>query len=106
MWVAEQGPDIIGCCGIFPTEGLADDCAELVKFYLPASARGNGIGKSLMNQCVESAKAMGYTQLYLESIPIFAKAVSMYEKQGFVRLDKPLGNSGHSTCSIWMVKTL
>jgi putative acetyltransferase len=49
---------------------------------------------------------MGYKRLYLESLPEFSKAVSMYEKFGFERLDKPLGSSGHTTCNIWMLKEL
>ena len=39
LWVAERDEEILGCCGIYPTEGLDDDTAELVKFYLPASSR-------------------------------------------------------------------
>jgi putative acetyltransferase len=49
---------------------------------------------------------LGYKQLYLESLPHFAKAIDIYEKEGFVRLSKPLGDSKHKTCSIWMLKEL
>jgi len=52
------------------------------------------------------AKENGYTQVYLESMPELAKAVSIYEKVGFKALDHPLGNSGHDGCDIWMLKTL
>jgi len=104
LWVAELSHEIIGCCGIYPTEGLPEGCAELVKFYLSANARGKGIGKELMEKSLMSAKEFGYRQIYLESLPHFDKAVSMYEKQGFLKLDTPLGNSGHTTCNIWMIK--
>lgn len=106
FWLAEEGDEILGCCGIFPTEGLPDKCAELVKFYLSSHARGKGIGKTLMEKCTESARSMGYNSLYIESIPQFSSAVSLYERQGYVRLDKPLGDSGHFTCTIWMLKKL
>lgn len=106
LWVAEDGGQILGCCGVYPTPGLDDDCAELVKFYLESKARGKGLGKSLMMKCFESAKEMGYRRLYLESLPQFSKAVSMYENLGFERLDKPMGSSGHTTCNIWMIKEL
>ncbi|MAC66171.1 MAG: GNAT family N-acetyltransferase, partial [Flavobacteriaceae bacterium] len=33
-------------------------------------------------------------------------AVSWYKKLGFKSLDERLGNSGHSSCNIWMLKTL
>ena len=106
LWVAEINNEIMGCCGVYPTNGLHKKCAELVKFYLSKDARGKGVGKELMQRCIHSAKEYGYTQLYLESLPQFSKAVSMYEKLGFVRLNQPLGDSGHKTCDIWMLKEL
>lgn len=106
FWVAEMENEIAGCCGIYPTEGLPPDCAELVKFYLSPKARGKGIGKKLMEKSLRSAQELGYSEIYLESLPEFSKAVSIYEKQGFEMLPHPLGNSGHSTCNIWMRKKL
>ena len=106
LWVAEIYNEVVGCCGIYPSDGLTRNCAELVKFYVSRIARGMGIGKELMRKCIDSAKEFNYTQLYLESLPEFTKAIGMYEKQGFERLDQPLGISKHSTCSIWMLKNL
>jgi putative acetyltransferase len=104
LWVAEVAGKIAGCCGIYRTEGLDNDCAELAKFYLAKEVRGKGIGKKLFVQCFQSAQQMGYKKLYLESMPQFSKAVSMYEKYGFKMLDNALGNSGHTSCNIWMLK--
>ncbi|MGN6438813.1 MAG: GNAT family N-acetyltransferase [Agriterribacter sp.] len=106
FWVAEMENEIVGCCGIYPTEGLPPNCAELVKFYLSPKARGKGIGKKLMEKSIRSAQELGYSEIYLESLSEFSKAVSIYEKQGFEMLSHPLGNSGHSTCNIWMIKKL
>jgi putative acetyltransferase len=106
LWVALFENKILGCCGIYPTEGLPQDCAELAKFYLLKEARGKGIGKQLMQTCIQSANEMGYKKLYIESLPQFSQAVSMYEKYGFTRLEKPLANSGHTSCNIWMLKEL
>jgi putative acetyltransferase len=106
LWVAEIDKQPMGCCGVYPTPGLDEDCAELVKFYLAKEARGKGIGRALMEKCIESAKEMGYKRLYLESMPEFAKAVSIYLKLGFKNLTHCLGNSGHSGCTIWMIKGL
>jgi len=106
LWVAELDATPAGCCGIYPTKGLEKDCAELVKFYLAKEARGRGIGRHLMEKCIQSAREMGYHKLYLESMPEFSKAVRIYEKLGFSELSQPLGNSGHTTCSIWMLLDL
>jgi putative acetyltransferase len=105
-WVAEDENGIIGGCGIYPTEGLPEGCAELVKFYLYPLVRGKGIGKELMEKSAASAVDLGYQQLYLESFPELSKAIGMYQKAGFEHIDHSLGNSGHFGCTIWMVKNL
>ncbi|AMM52370.1 acetyltransferase [Rufibacter sp. DG15C] len=104
--VAEEEGALLGGCGVYPTAGLPPGYAELVKFYLAAPARGKGIGYELLQQNIELAKSLGYTHLYLESFPELAKAVSMYEKAGFVSIAQVMGNSGHFACNIWMVKEL
>ncbi len=105
-WIAEEKGTLAGGCGIYPTPDLPEGCAELVKFYLLSSWRGKGIGRMLMEKCFESARQMGYRQLYLESLPELEKAVSMYIKSGFRHIPHALGNSGHFGCNIWMVKDL
>ena len=106
LWVVEEAGEILGCCGIYPTDGLPDHCAELVKFYLSPKARGKGIGSKLMELNIKSAMELGYSELYLESLPHFGNAVKMYRKFGFKNLEGPLGESGHPTCNIWMIKRL
>ena len=106
LWVAELDGLPVGCCGIYPTEGLENKCAELVKYYLSESERGRGTGRQLMEKCIDSARDMAYQKLYLESMPHFSKAVRIYEKLGFRKLSGPLGNSGHTTCNIWMLLEL
>jgi putative acetyltransferase len=106
LWVAEVNGIPVGCCGIYPTEGLENRCVELVKYYLASSERGRGNGRRLMEKCIISARELGYQKLYLESMPHFSKAVGIYEKLGFRNLLKPLGDSGHTTCNIWMLLDL
>ncbi|MVT10678.1 GNAT family N-acetyltransferase [Chitinophaga tropicalis] len=105
-FVAEEDGVLLGGCGVFPTQGLPEGCAELVKYYLTSASRGKGLGKILMDKIFIAAKELGYQQLYLESFPDFSKAVSIYEKAGFRRLDAAMGNSGHYACNVWMLKDL
>ncbi len=97
---------LLGGCGIFPTANLPEGTCELVKLYVEKSARGTGTGRRLLEKSLEWAKENGYSQVYLESMPELAKAVSIYEKLGFEKLSHPLGNSGHDVCDIWMIKNL
>ncbi|MBP1619160.1 MAG: acetyltransferase, family protein [Bacteroidetes bacterium] len=106
LWVTETDGRILGSCGIYPTDELPDGYVELVKFYLASGARGKGIGKKLIEESIESAKQSGYKAIYIESFPEFENAVRIYENLGFNRLSHPLGNSGHTACTIWMVKEL
>jgi putative acetyltransferase len=105
-WVAEDEGVIIGGCGIYPSNGLPEGCCELVKFYLSKESRGKGIGKRLMTKSIISAKKAGYKQIYLESFPELAKAVTLYEEAGFTKLKSPMGNTGHFACNLWMIKEL
>jgi len=105
-YVAEQECQILGGGGIFPSEGLPADTCELVKMYLRPDARGKGLGKLLIEQCLDFAKGFGYLQVYIETMPELRKAVSVYEKFGFEYLDGPLGNTGHFGCDVWMLKPL
>ena len=45
---------------------------------------GLGIGQALLAACVECAKAAGYLQLELDAVAENARALSMYQKAGFV----------------------
>jgi putative acetyltransferase len=105
-FIAEENGMILGGSGIYPTANLPEGTCELVKLYLSAASRGKGIGKLLAQQCFAAAKEMGYTKIYLETLPELNIAVPMYEKLGFSYLDAPLGNSGHTGCNIWMIKNL
>ncbi len=105
-WVIEENDKLIGGAGIFPTAGLPSDTCELVKLYLYPEARGKGMGKALINKCLEKAKALGYKNIYLESMPELNQAVTLYERLGFEKQTSALGNSGHFGCDIWMVKKL
>ena len=97
---------VVGGAGIIHTTGLAADTCELVKLYLSPEVRGKGIGKALMERCIDAAKKAGYKKVYLETMPELIAAIPMYEQFGFTYLSGPLGNSGHTGCDIWMIKLL
>ncbi|MFT3845057.1 MAG: GNAT family N-acetyltransferase [Lacibacter sp.] len=105
-FVAEENGIILGGGGIFPTEGLPAKTCELVKMYLHKEARGKGLGRLLIQHCLDRAKQYGYEQVYLETMPELKQALKVYELFGFHYLDGPLGNSGHFGCDRWMLKKL
>jgi putative acetyltransferase len=106
LWVATIDDEVLGCCGVYPTSGLEEGTVELVKYYLASKSRGLGVGKALLEKTLASAKDLGYNRMYLESLPHYAKAVSIYENHGFTALSSPMGESGHTSCNVWMIKDL
>jgi putative acetyltransferase len=104
--VAEVNGEIAGGGGIYPTDGLPPDTCELVKMYLLPQARGLGLGKLLIEKCMEQAKDKGFKKIYLETMPELKQALNVYAGFGFEQLEGPMGNSGHTGCSLWMLKKL
>ena len=105
-YVAEAEGKIVGGSGVFPTPGLTVGCCELVKLYLLPEMRGQGLGIQLMEKCFQKAIDLGYTQMYLETMPELHTAIGLYEKAGFTYLHGPMGQSGHFGCDLWMIKNL
>ncbi len=105
-YVAEYNNEILGGGGIYPTEGLPEGTCELVKLYLLPNARGIGLGKQLIEKCINYARQEGYKCVYLETMPELHNALKTYERLGFEYLKGPIGNSGHFGCDLWMLKKL
>jgi putative acetyltransferase len=105
-FIAEVDDKIVGGSGIFPTPGLPERCCELVKLYLISDMRGQGLGLLLMEKCFQKAIDLGFSEMYLETMPELRSAIGLYEKAGFTYLPGPLGQSGHFGCDLWMIKNL
>ena len=103
---AEVDGKIVGGAGIAPLQNGDPSVCELQKMYLLPEARGLGLGKVLIEKCLAFAKENGFKQCYLETLPELSQAVKVYEKFGFKKLDKPMGNTGHFSCDVWMIKDL
>ena len=106
-WVVENElGEILGGGGLAPLKG-DESILEIQKMYFLAEIRNLGFAKQILNLCSEFAKGKGFKSLYLETTKELWQAVKLYEKLGFLHLDTPQGNTGHShACEIWMLKTL
>jgi len=105
-FVAVVDGKIVGGGGVYPTNGLPANTCELVKMYLLPEARGIGLGRSIIEKCLDSARQFGFTRIYLETMPELHQALRIYEKFGFSYLCSPMGNSGHFGCDLHMVRDL
>lgn len=105
-FVIEKNNQIIGCCGIGPLPGFEEKICELQKMYFLPEARGRGLGAQMMDTCLKYAKSQGYKKCYIETLPYMKDACKLYKKTGFEELEKPLGNTGHYNCTVWLIKDL
>ena len=74
--------------------------------YFMPEARGKGLGSKMMAKCLEFAKQVGFDHCYLETMPYMDDARKLYKKVGFNFIDQPMGDTGHYSCSVWMLKEL
>ena len=104
--VVENDGKIIGGAGIAPLENGPKEICELQKMYFLSEARGLGLGAKLMEVCLQKAREFEFENCYLETMPYMTNAQNLYKKSGFEYLEKPLGNTGHNACPVWMLKKL
>ena len=105
-YVIEDNNEILGGGGVKQLKGAKNDTCELQKMYFRPKARGKGYGRMLFNKCLKSATDLGYEYCYLESASQLKSAINLYELNGFKHLEKPLGETGHVICGVWMLKNL
>jgi len=105
-FVIEDQGKIIGGAGIAQLENFDGNICELQKMYFLQEARGKGLGTKMMEVCLNKAKSFGFEKCYLETLPYMKDAAKLYAKSGFEALEGPLGDTGHYSCDIWMLKTL
>ncbi|WP_310556341.1 GNAT family N-acetyltransferase [Flavobacterium sp.] len=105
-FVVENNDKIIGGAGIAQLENEAESVCELQKMYFLPEARGLGLGTQLMEKCLQSAIDFGFEKCYLETMPYMENAQKLYKKVGFEYLCEPMGNTGHTSCPVWMIKVL
>ena len=105
-FVVENNGKIIGGAGIMQLDNSDENICELQKMYLLPEGRGLGLGKILIENCINKATEFGFDSCYIETMTYMEDAQKLYKKVGFQYLDNPLGNTGHSSCPVWMLKKL
>jgi putative acetyltransferase len=105
-FVVELNGEIVGGAGIQQLENEAAHICELQKMYFLPEARGKGIGSAMMKFCMDFAQANGFEYCYIETMPYMQAAQKLYAKFGFDYIDAPMGNTGHTSCPVWMLKKL
>ncbi len=96
---------IIGGAGIAQLDNTKENICELQKMYFLPEARGKGLGKKMIELCLQKANKFMYAGCYLETMTYMQAAQKLYTRTGFDYLDNPMGDTGHYSCPVYMLKT-
>ena len=105
-FVIDLNGKIIGGGGISQLDNCEENICELQKMYFTPEIRGTGFAEKIIEMCLTFAKTQGFDICYLETLSFMTAAQKLYKRIGFENIDGPMGNTGHSSCEVWMTKKL
>ena len=105
-YIVKNSGKIYGGAGISHLNEADHNVCELQKMYFLPSIRGMGLGDLMIEKCLSFAMDNKFKYCYIETLPYMKAAQKLYLKKGFSYIDGPMGNTGHTSCNVWLIKKL
>ena len=84
----------IGCVALHE---WSDGIAEMKRLFVQPQTRGAGIGKKLVEKVINEVKVMGYSRVWLDTIPGMDSAQALYRGMGFKEIPRYRDNPNQGT---------
>ncbi|WP_199183100.1 GNAT family N-acetyltransferase [Cryobacterium sp. Y29] len=81
LLLARQGRAVLGCAGMRIRPG---DIGEVTRVFVEPAARGQGVGRLLLQNLESESRALGLTALRLDTRTDLIEARSLYASVGFI----------------------
>ncbi len=59
-----------------------------------------------MQSSLQAARSFGFSRCYLETLTGMDAAMKLYAREGFERIDAPMGATGHGGCNTFFLRAL
>ena len=80
LYVARDGDDVVGVGAVKPVDA---EVAEIKRMYVRPKARGQGVGRAILEGLLADARAVGYAVARLETAVFMREAQALYRSLGF-----------------------
>jgi ribosomal protein S18 acetylase RimI-like enzyme len=97
-----EGPagEIVGTAGV---RRLETGVGEIKRMWVRPDCQGHGLGRRLIDRCLEEARALGFRVVRLDTEWTMEAALHLYRSRGFTEIPDYNGNR---RAQVWMERTL